>query len=336
MLDAMSRPLHPPEFPRPRLGVSACLLGEPVRYDGGHKRHAFLVEVLAAHIDCVPFCPEAGIGMGVPRPTIQLVGGRGTVRAVGVQDPSMDVTARLQQYAGDRLTALGTLSGFLLKKDSPSCGLRRVKQFAAPGRGMQRRGTGIFAAAVSTALPLLPLAQEDELDDPLRRDNFICRLYTCRRWQTLLNKGLTAAALETFHATHSHLVMAHSQAAAQRLSRLLGSCGSEPIEATGSRYLRELLTSLARPTTRERHSVVLSDLAMHLKPQLDGARRTDLTRQLDAYRDGQLPLFEIHQALREQFRHCEPTAPAGLGQAYLYPYPDSLRADSTRTTPEKY
>jgi len=327
----MSRTPHPPEFPRPRLGVSACLLGESVRYDGGHKRHAFVVEALAAHVDCIPFCPETGIGMGVPRPPIQLVGGRGTARALGVQDPAMDVTARLQQYTDDRLAALGTLDGFLFKKDSPSCGLRGVKLFAAPGRGMRRSGTGIFAAAVNTALPLLPLAQEDELDDPLQRDNFITRLYTFRRWQVLLDRGLTAATLESFHVAHRHLAMAHSQACAQRLSRLLRSRDDNAIVTTGRHYLQELLTGLAHPATRARHSIVLSDLAGRLAPRPDSAHRSDLSRQLDAYRDGQLSLSEALRALREQFRQCEPATPAGLGEAYLYPYPDSLRADQARS-----
>jgi uncharacterized protein YbbK (DUF523 family)/uncharacterized protein YbgA (DUF1722 family) len=304
-----------------------------VRYDGGHKRHTFVVDALAAHVDCVPFCPETGIGMGVPRPPIQLVGGRDAARAVGVQDPGRDVTARLQQYTGDRLATLATLDGFLFKKDSPSCGLRRVKLFAAPGRGMRRSGTGIFAAAVSTALPLLPLAQEDELDDPLRRDNFICRLYTCRRWQILLDRGLTAETLERFHAAHRHLAMAHSQACAQRLSRLLVSHDNESIEVTGSHYLRELLTGLARPATRARHSAVLSDLAERLDLRRDSG---DLSRQLDAYRDGQLSLFKALRTLRAQILQCGPAIPAGLAEAYLYPYPDSLRSDPAETAANKY
>lgn len=319
----MTRSPHTPEFPRPRLGVSACLLGEPVRYDGGHKRHAFLADVLAAHLDCVPLCPEAGIGMGVPRAPIHLVGERDAVRALGVQDPSVDVTARLQRFAIDRRDELGTLSGFLFKKDSPSCGVRGVRLLAVPGHLMQRRGTGIFAAAVSAALPLLPLEQEDALDYPLRRENFICRLYVYRRWQALLDNGLSIASLQAFHTAHEHLVKAHSQAACRRLARLSGSPDSDPLQDTAGRYIRELMRSLARPATRERHSTVQRELAGLLQARLDNRHRSILTKKLDAYRAGTLPLQGIVAALREPFERCEP--PCASGYAYLYPYPDSFQ-----------
>jgi uncharacterized protein YbbK (DUF523 family)/uncharacterized protein YbgA (DUF1722 family) len=312
-----------PVFPRPLLGVSACLLGEPVRYDGGHKRHAFVADLLTAHVDCVPLCPEAAIGMGVPRPPIQLVGERGRPRALGVQDPSLDVTARLEQFATRCTADLRHVSGYLFKKDSPSCGLRGVKLLAYPGGPARRRGTGLFAAAVQAARPLLPVEQEDALDDPRRRDSFITRLYVYRRWQMLCDSGLSSAALRDFHSAHAHLVMAHSRAAWRRLTQRLASAAVGPLDEVADDYLRELLIALARPATRAGHYAVLQDLAQRCASQLNNKRQAALQARLQAYREGGLSLGDAVAALRALSERCgqQPVA----GQTYLYPYPDALQ-----------
>lgn len=309
------------DFPRPTLGVSACLLGQPVRYDGGHKRHEFLVEVLARHVDYIPLCPEAGIGLGIPRPPIQLVGEPGRPRARGIQDPSVDVTEQLQHYAEQQLPQLQCASGYLFKKNSPSCGLRRVKLFASPGAHMRRRGTGIFAGAVTAALPLLPVEEEDALDDPRRRNSFLCRLYACRRWQTWVESDLSHGELQTFHDAYVHLVMAHSRAAAQRLARLLAAAGEQPSVTDARRYIRELLAALARPASVAGHSAAQQALAGRLT--LTRPLRARLSDRLQAYRDGRVSLHAAIAALREALAHQDPECPAG--HAYLYPFPDSLR-----------
>jgi uncharacterized protein YbbK (DUF523 family)/uncharacterized protein YbgA (DUF1722 family) len=325
----MNPTVNTTEFPRPVLGVSACLLGEAVRYDGGHKRHDFIAEVLARHVDYIPLCPEAGTGMGIPRPPIQLVGEPARPHARGVRDPSVDVTEQLHQYASDRLAQLQRASGYLFKKDSPSCGLRRVKLFASPGRHMRRRGTGIFAGAVTAALPLLPVEEEDALDDPRRRYQFLCRLFVYRRWQALCNAGAGNGALQAFHDAHVHLVMAHSRAAAQRLARLLAAAGEcNAGTTTAQHYIRELLTALALPDTAARHSAAQQSLAEHLAPQLTGPQRATLTARLRAYREGRAPLETALAALREAA--SLQAADCLTGSAYLYPFPDSLRGQLTR------
>ena len=313
-----------PVFPRVKLAVSACLVGERVRYDGGHKRHAFLGDRLAAHADYLPICPEAGIGMGVPRPPIHLVGDRRQPRALGLQDPTRDVTAQLQQFGARTLGSLEGVSGYIFKKDSPSCGLRRVKVFARPGRHPRRNGTGIFARVIRESLPLLPVEEEDALDNPQRRDSFLCRVYVYRRWQDLQARGLSLASLGDFHAVHKTLVVAHSRAAFVRLQKLVSTASGQTLTETAAQYIQALMTTLARPGHRSQHYTVLAQLAAELEPLLTPREKAQLASTLATYRAGHLALTETIDTLR---RHIERHAQLGLGcQAYLYPYPDSLRS----------
>jgi uncharacterized protein YbbK (DUF523 family)/uncharacterized protein YbgA (DUF1722 family) len=307
-------------FPRLRLGVSACLLGEPVRYDGGHKRHAFLTEILAVHVDYATVCPEAGIGMGVPRPPIQLVGDPRHPQARGVDDASLDVTRALQAFGTATLGRLQDVSGYIFKQHSPSCGLRQVKVVTRPGRRARRQGTGIFARVVRDALPLLPVAEEDCLDDPQRRENFICRVYVYRRWQDLRACGLSAGGLRSFHAAHKHLIMTHSQAACRRLEKLLSNLPGRQLAHIGDAYIRELMATLARPSQRAGHYRALQLLAGDLAPRLNRRQEIALATRLSAYRDGSLSLGKAIATLRHQFDlHPDSDRPV-----YLYPYPDSL------------
>lgn len=311
-------------YPGIRLAVSACLLGEPVRYDGGHKRHAFLTDSLAAHVDYLPVCPEAGIGMGIPRPPIQLIGDRQRPRALGVDDAALDVTARLESFAATTLGGLHDVSGYIFKKNSPSCGLRQVKLRARPDLPARREGTGIFARVVTESLPLLPVLEEDGLDDPVRRENFFCRVYVYRRWQELQTRGISAAGLRDFHVTHTYLIMAHSQAACRRLKRLLPDLPGQPSAHTTDAYIGELMAALARPSRRGGHYKVLQQLAGALDPWINHTQKTALATRLNAYRDGHLSLGEAVTGLQRQFdRHPEADT-GGAAHLYLHPYPDSL------------
>jgi uncharacterized protein YbbK (DUF523 family)/uncharacterized protein YbgA (DUF1722 family) len=313
------------QFPRLRLAVSACLLGERVRYDGGHKKHAFLTDVLADHVDYLPVCPEAGIGLGVPRPPIHLVGDRQRPRALGVADTSLDVTAALAAYATTTLDRLHAVSGYIFKQSSPSCGLRRVKLYSAPGHRARRQGTGIFARLITNSLPLLPVAEENCLDDPRCRENFICRVYVYRRWQDLLVRGLDADSLLDFHTAHRDLILTHSQAAGRRLDKLLSELTDQQLAHTADTYVRDLMTTLARPSSRARHYGVLRRLAGRIEPRTDHRQWTALAARLNAYHDGNLPLSEVIVTLRRQFDRY----PDNRGRVYLHPYPDSLELRRT-------
>ncbi len=161
---------------RARVGVSACLLGQRVRFDGGHKRNDFLTGPLADFLELVPVCPEVGIGMGIPRPPIRLVGDPERPRAVGVDDATPDVTERLLSFARRHVAALGDISGYVLKRNSPSCGMEGVKVHDSKGTTAERRGIGIFARVLMETKPLLPVVEEAQLHDPVLREHFLTRV----------------------------------------------------------------------------------------------------------------------------------------------------------------
>lgn len=318
----MARPSSSPVFPRLKIGVSACLLGQAVRYDGGHKRDAFLTDTLAQFVDYVPVCPEAAIGLGVPRPPIRLCGDPRRPRALGVRDASMDVTERLEGFARSTVATLDAISGYVLKKDSPSCGMQRVRVYPTADGPAERKGTGVFARILRETRPLLPVEEEGRLNDPVLRENFINRVYVYHRWQQLEGDGLSAAGLIAFHSAHKYLVMAHSQAAYRRLGRLLSDLSAEPIERIGGRYIHELMTALTRRAGRKRHANVLQHIMGYLKHAIDTGDKAELTSSIDAYRRGEIPLIVPVTLLRHYLRrHPDPYM---QDQHYLHPHPEAL------------
>ncbi len=313
---------HPPTFPRLKIGVSSCLLGQEVRFNGGHKRDTFVVSTLAGFVDYVPVCPEVAIGMGIPRPPIRLVGDPEQPRAVGSDDPTMDVTVRLQSFARSQVQSFSDLSGYILKKDSPSCGMERVKVYSAKGGPAQRKGEGIFAHILAQHLPLLPVEEEGRLNDPVLRENFMTRIYAYRRWQQLAAEGITRRALIEFHSDHKYLIMGHSQAAYQRMGRMLADLSDVDLDAVALMYVTELMATLKRRVTRKRHANVLQHMAGYLKRNIDSGDKQELGQQIDAYRRGEVPLIVPITLFRHYFRrHPDPYMER---QVYLHPHPDEL------------
>lgn len=301
------------------IGVSSCLLGAEVRYDGGHKRDAYIVGTLGRHFEFFPVCPEMAIGLGAPREPIRLVaGGDGAPRAVGVRNADMDVTERLE--AVGRETA-GRLCGYIFKSKSPSCGMARVKVYG-DGAMPRHDGRGVYARALMEALPLLPVEEEGRLGDPLLRENFIERMFVYRRWQELTAAGLTAAGLVDFHSRHELLAMAHSQAAYRRLGRRVAQTGTLPLAQLAAEYFADLMESLQRKATRQSHTNVLQHLMGYLKKALDAGDKAELLQCLDAYRLGRVPLIVPITLLKHHFRR-HPHAYVAR-QYYLEPHPEEL------------
>jgi len=298
-----------PHFPV-RLGVSSCLLGQKVRYDGGHKRDRFVTDILGKYFELVPVCPEVAIGLGVPRPPIRLVGNPRAPRAVGVEDSTLDVTNRLAAYGRRQARALNDLDGYLFKSRSPSCGVTGVKVF--PGRGRVKSGRGVYAAAFLGRLPWLPAEEEDRLGDPRRRDNFLERVFARRRWRALAAGGLAAARLAAFHAAHELQLRAHGEAHWRALGRLAA-------RGRAQAYLAGFLRALARPATRARHAKALAYAAGRLRDRLTPAQRSALRAAIGHYRAGRLPLAAPVRLLRR------PPDPWAANQAYLHPDPREFR-----------
>jgi uncharacterized protein YbgA (DUF1722 family)/uncharacterized protein YbbK (DUF523 family) len=315
--------------PRPLVGISACLLGHQVRYDGGHKRDAFVGGPLAQIFDYLPVCPEVEIGLGIPRPPIRLIGGGPLPRAVGVDDPDLDVTGRLETLAAERVRGLaGGLDGYILKKGSPSCGMERVKVYPAQGRGpAMRQGQGVFARVLMQALPSLPVEEEGRLKDPVLREGFVNRVLVHRRWRVLREQGVSAAALIDFHTDHKYLVMAHSQAAYQRLGRMLADLSGGASGSLAECYLAELMQALRRRVDRKRHCNVLLHIMGYLKRHIDPGDKAELVASIDAYRRAEVPLIVPITLLRHYFRrHPDPYM---ARQVYLAPHPEGLGLRNT-------
>ncbi len=316
-----ARPTHP------KIGVSACLLGHQVRYDGGHKRNQFLIDELDTHVEFVPVCPETAIGLGIPRPPIRLVGDFENPRVLGVTDSSLDVTDRLHHYAESQVSSFLSLSGFILKKDSPSCGMERVKVYDPAGKNATRKGTGVFARVLMERLPLLPVEEEGRLNDAVLKENFVNRVYVYQRWQQLLESGLTAASLIDFHTAHKYMVMAHSQAAYQRLGKLLSNLSGDRVQNIADEYVEELMATLKRRINRKRHVNVLQHIMGYLKKRIDTDDKAELTASIEAYRRGETPLVVPITLLRHYFRNHHDKYMAK--QFYLFPYPESLGLRNT-------
>ena len=305
---------------RIRIAISGCLLGQEVRYDGGHRHNEYITETLGQYFDFTPLCPEVWIGMGIPRPPIRLVRQAGEVRARGVTDPTLDVTDPLAAYADRVAPKLDRVSGYILKKNSPSCGMERVKLYSAKGMPVGQ-AAGIYAGRLMERRPELPFEEEGRLMDPVRRENFIERVFVYHRWQQI-EKRLTARALVDFHARHKFIVLAHDEKAHRTLGRLVAQAGRGRVEERGERYIRDLMAALKKPATRNRHSNVLQHIAGYFKKQIDGPNRGELQDIISRYRRGLVPLVVPITLLRHYLRRF-PDAYLDT-QWYLAPHPDEL------------
>lgn len=304
---------------RIRIGISSCLLGQAVRYDGGHKHNSYITESLGQFFEFVPFCPEVAIGLGVPRPPIRLVADNEAVRARGVKDASLDVTDKLAAYAEKVAPKLAEVSGYILKKGSPSCGMERVKVYSAKSKVST---AGIYAGTLMARLPELPFEDEGRLMDPHLRENFVERVFVYHRWQQLNAQRLSAKALVEFHTRHKFIVLAHDEKRYRELGRLVAMAGRGGMADLGRQYIQLLMQALKKPATRTRHANVLQHLSGFLKQNLDAADKRELLELIDSYRRGRVPLVVPITLLRHYLRrHPQPYLSE---QYYLAPHPDEL------------
>jgi uncharacterized protein YbbK (DUF523 family)/uncharacterized protein YbgA (DUF1722 family) len=304
------------------IGASACLLGEPVRYDGGHKRNGFLLEELASHVSFVPVCPEVGVGLGVPRETIRLVRRGDHVHLVG--SSGVDHTDAMRRWAG---TVIGQLraqdvSGFVLKKGSPSCGLDRVRVWDEGLEQPSRSGRGVFAQALVDAMPALAIEEEGRLHDPGLREHFVDRVFGHARVRDFFSGRWTAEGLIRFHSAEKAAVMAHDVEAVRRLGRLVAGHARLDPEHLARSYRALHGAAYARPATPGRQANALMHLAGHLKHCLGSCDRKELREAIDDYRVGlvpvAVPLALLSRHLRAVGTHW------ARSQTYLRPYPKEL------------
>jgi uncharacterized protein YbgA (DUF1722 family)/uncharacterized protein YbbK (DUF523 family) len=305
-----------------RIGISACLLGQEVRFDGGHKRDQFLTTILGPQVEFVPVCPEVEMGLGTPRETLRLVKSETRLRMVTTRT-GIDHTDGMQTWAAGRLEELASadLCGYVLKKDSPSCGMERVKTYGG-AVGAVRDGRGIYASALIERYPLLPVEEEGRLSDARLRENFIERVFAYRRLKDLFSGRWTTGALVSFHTAHKMSLLAHSTARYNELGQLVARAGSLSRADLRSEYQRIFMETLKILATRQRHANVLHHMAGHLKKVVDAPSRAELAACIDEYRTGLVPLIVPITLIRHYVRVH---AIAYLeGQVYLEPHPREL------------
>ncbi|MCB1735119.1 MAG: DUF1722 domain-containing protein [Gammaproteobacteria bacterium] len=304
-----------------RIGISACLLGERVRYDGGHKHDHYITGTLGDYFEFVPVCPEAAIGLGIPRPTIRLVGEAEAPRVLGVRDARLDVTEKLIAFGKEMAPKLHDLRGYIFKRSSPSCGMERVKLYTEQGMP-NGQSVGVYAREIMQANPLLPTEEEGRLGDAGLRENFIQRVFVYDRWLRMVDAGLSSRGLVEFHTRHKTMIRAHDEIAYRELGRLVAEAGKRDLVALAEEYVSRLMATLKKPATRTKHSNVLMHLMGYLKQQLDSADKQELIETIDEYRAGRLPLIVPIVLLRHHFRRHPNEYVAD--QYYLDPHPREL------------
>ena len=323
----MTKPsLHTSKGSQPiplRLGISRCLLGEPVRYDAGNKYDPFLVNVLGKHVEWIPICPEVEAGLGTPREAMRLVGNSSKPKLLTIRS-GMDHTHHLLQSAKQRIADLSRLNivGYVFKKDSPSCGIQRVRVYNSNG-AIIGRGQGLFAQAFQTAFPLIPVEEEGRLQDLALRENFIERVFGYHRWQLLTyQKRLSRGALVDFHTQHKHLILAHSRSHYHQLGQLVGDSKAYTPAQLRNEYGQLFMEALKVKATVRKHANVLEHIAGHLKAYLERSERAELHEVIQDYHQELVPLnvpltLIKHYVKLFQVNYLQ-------SQAYLNPHPKEL------------
>jgi len=304
---------------KPRIGISSCLLGIKVRHDGGHKHDVLITQTLGRHVEWVPVCPEFEVGMGVPREAVRLVGSPANPKMIADKS-GKDWTLEMQSYANKRVRKLKDmdLSGYILKKDSPSCGMERVRIYGPKGVPY-RQGRGLFAQALMTKLPLLPVEEEGRLYDPGLRENFIERVFGYHRWQTLVSDGRSIKRLVDFYSQEKLLLFAHSEAHMRRLGRIVAQAKKMSFGAAMEECGRLFMEALGHRATTRKNTNVLQHMLGYFSKQLSSDERNALLGVIGDYKRSLVPLVVPLTLIRH---YADKYDIAYLrGQSYLQPHP---------------
>ncbi len=313
--------IHSVEKEDLHIGISACLVGEKVRFDASNKPSNFCIHELGQHVSYKTYCPEVAIGLPIPRPTIRQIKHNDLIH-VAQRDGTGDVTEALQAYGQKVAKVTEHLSGYVFCAKSPSCGMERVKVYSPEGNALVSNGIGVFANEIMNANPLLPCEENGRLNDPLIRENFVARIYAYKHWQNVEASGLTKHKLTTFHSQYKYTVMSHDLVAYKSLGQLLARADL-PVEQMASEYISGLMAALSIKATRKKHANTLAHIQGYFSKHLQANERQELCEQIDAYREGLIPLMAPltlinHYLLQYPKEYL-------TRQSYLSPYPKALK-----------
>jgi len=306
-----------------RIGISACLLGQPVRFDGSHKHDHYLTNTLSEYLDFVPVCPEVESGFSVPRETLRLVGDPEAPRLI-TSRTNIDHTDRMLSWAEKRVRELEAenLCGFIFKSDSPSSGLMRVKVYNPKGMA-EKKGVGLFARTFTRHFPMLPVEEEGRLNDPVLRETFIEQIFTLKRWREMLTLGRNIKNLVDFQTRHKLLMLSHSPANARLMGKLVADGKQAPIQSVYAQYERLLIETLRMKSTIKKNLNVLEHILGYFKNQLDSDEKQEMLEIFDLYRNEFVPLIVPVTLLNHYVRKTG--EPYLKQQVYLNPHPIALK-----------
>ena len=306
-----------------KLGISTCLLGENVRYDGGHKLDRFLTDTLRQYVEYVPVCPEVECGLGVPRESMHLEGNPDSPRLVTIRT-KQDMTDCMVQWAQKRVVQLEKkdLCGFIFKSDSPSSGMERIRVYNEKGIPV-KKGVGIFARIFMDHFSLLPVEDEGRLHDPELRENFIERIFTLKRWREVLGKKESRGNVVDFHTKHKLLILSHSPKHYQMMGKLVAQAKNLPLKELYQEYQTLLMESLGLKTTPKKNANVLQHMMGYFKEQLSSDEKQELLEVIDLYRKEIIPLIVPITLINHYVRKYD--QPYLKKQIYLNPHPLELQ-----------
>lgn len=305
------------------VGVSQCLLGERVRYDGGHKHNHFLTDQLGKYVTFLPVCPEVAIGLGVPRKPIRLVvdeDGRERIR--GIENPHLDVTDALAQEAERVVQTMPHICGYIFMQNSPSCGVFGLKRYGSNGHPVDARGRGAFAKRLIELMPLLPVEESGRLCDAGLRENFVTRIFAYHDWRQNMEADPTAKKLIDFYSRYKYLVMAHHVPSYLGAGKMLADLSQKNIQEVATKFITLLMSALRHPASRRSNLNVLIHLRGYLKHHIDSQEKAELTRVFDAYAQGSVPLVVPLTLLKHHLMTLDD--PYLKNQVFWQPFPEDL------------
>lgn len=307
---------------RPRLGVSACLLGKEVRFDGGHKKNTYILTSLTEYIDFVSVCPELEAGFGMPRPAMQLRKRDEDIRLVFSKNPQTDITQTMRRYSEEKVDKLSELDGFIFKKDSPSCGVFRVSVVVHDSGMRDKSGTGIFADTFIKKYPLMPVEEEGRLNDAALCENFFERVYAYKRWKEINKNENNVQEFINFHSRHKFMLMARGSEFYQELGRMVAGTTSKNLVERRKKYIARFMQVMKIISAPGRQVNVLQHIMGYLKEFISAEDKQELLATFEAYRNKQTPLITPVTLLKHHLR-VNPQKYIQK-QHYLSPFPEQL------------
>lgn len=305
-----------------QVGLSACLGGHEVRYNGGHKQSSLCLNTLSKHFNFKTFCPEVAAGFGTPRPTMRLTGNPESPKLTFSNDETADLSEQLISGFENKLAEIGSLDGYILMRNSPSCGLERVKVYQPNGHPHPTPGIGLFAKALKEKYPLMPIEEEGRLHDDRLYDNFIMRVYAYHNFRNEVLQQPSRHKLTEFHASYKYVLMSHNQTQARTLGRILAHHQNTPLEKLIGQYFEAFMQTLSKPANRKNHTNTLLHILGYLKKSVPPIARQHIVSAIYKYKEGITPLaipLTLLTHYIEQHGSSYITA-----QRYLHPYPENI------------